>query len=72
MDLNFTAEELAFRASIREWVSQNLPQDISYKVHNALRLSREGQDPGRQGLAGVELAQAVWRSWMECGGAPPV
>ena len=41
MDLNFTAEELAFRASIRDWVAQHLPQDISHKVHNALRLSRE-------------------------------
>ncbi|NBQ90781.1 MAG: pimeloyl-CoA dehydrogenase large subunit [Betaproteobacteria bacterium] len=41
MDLNFTAEELAFRAGIRDWVAQNLPQDISHKVHNALRLSRQ-------------------------------
>ena len=41
MDLNFTEQELAFRAEIREWVAQNLPQDISHKVHNALRLSRE-------------------------------
>ena len=41
MDLNFTAEELAFRAHIRQWVSEHLPQDISHKVHHALRLSRE-------------------------------
>ena len=41
MDLNFTPPELAFRAQIREWVAQNLPADISHKVHNALRLSRE-------------------------------
>ena len=40
MDLNFTAEELAFRRDIRQWVADNLPKDISHKVHNALRLSR--------------------------------
>ena len=41
MDLNFTAEELEFRAHIRQWVSEHLPKDISHKVHHALRLSRE-------------------------------
>ena len=41
MDLNFTAEELAFRDEIRQWVAANLPKEISHKVHNALRLSRE-------------------------------
>jgi alkylation response protein AidB-like acyl-CoA dehydrogenase len=39
MDLNFTSEELAFRAEIRQWVAANLPKDISHKVLNALRLS---------------------------------
>jgi len=41
MDLNFTPDELAFRAEIREWVHANLPADISHKVHNALRLTRD-------------------------------
>jgi alkylation response protein AidB-like acyl-CoA dehydrogenase len=41
MDLNFTAEELEFRNGIRQWVAENLPKDISHKVHNALRLSRD-------------------------------
>ncbi|MBL0089584.1 MAG: acyl-CoA dehydrogenase family protein [Ideonella sp.] len=41
MDLNFTAEELAFRSDIRQWVAANLPKDISHKVHHALRLSRD-------------------------------
>ena len=41
MDLNFTAEELEFRAMVREWVAANLPADISHKVHNALRLTRD-------------------------------
>ena len=41
MDLNFTADELAFRAEIRQWVAEHLPQDISAKVHDALRLSKD-------------------------------
>ena len=41
MDLNFTPEEQAFRMQIRQWVAENLPKDISHKVHNALRLSRD-------------------------------
>ena len=41
MDLAFTPEEQAFREEIRTWVHANLPGDISHKVHNALRLSRD-------------------------------
>ncbi len=41
MDLNFTAEELEFRAHIRQWVADHLPRDLAHKVHHALRLSRE-------------------------------
>ncbi len=41
MDLAFTPEEQAFREEIRSWVHANLPQDISHKVHNALRLSKD-------------------------------
>ena len=41
MDLNFTPDELAFRAEIRQWVAENLPKDISHKVLNALRLGRD-------------------------------
>ena len=43
MNLDFTAEELDFRAGIHDWVAANLPADISHKVHNALHLSREDQ-----------------------------
>ena len=57
MDLNFTPDELAFRREIREWVAANLPKDISSKVHQALRLSREDMQRwarilGRQGWLG--------------------
>ncbi|HSV53358.1 MAG TPA: acyl-CoA dehydrogenase family protein [Burkholderiaceae bacterium] len=41
MDLAFTPEEQKFREDIRAWVKDNLPTDISRKVHNALRLSRD-------------------------------
>jgi hypothetical protein len=41
MDLNFTAEQQAFRSMVRQWVAENLPPDISHKVHHALRLSRD-------------------------------
>jgi alkylation response protein AidB-like acyl-CoA dehydrogenase len=57
MDLNFTAEEQAFRAEVRDWVAANLPADISHKVHNALRLSRDDHQRwarilGKQGWLG--------------------
>ena len=41
MDLAFTPEEQSFREEIRAWVHASLPADISHKVHNALRLSRD-------------------------------
>jgi len=41
MDLAFTPEEQKFREEVRAWVRANLPQDISHKVHNALRLTRD-------------------------------
>jgi alkylation response protein AidB-like acyl-CoA dehydrogenase len=41
MDLAFTPEEQKFREDVRAWVRTNLPEEISHKVHNALRLSRD-------------------------------
>ncbi|UCH17998.1 MAG: acyl-CoA dehydrogenase family protein [Burkholderiales bacterium] len=41
MDLNFTADELAFRDEVRRWVGTHLPADISHKVRNGLRLSKD-------------------------------
>jgi len=57
MDLKFTQQELAFRAEVRQWVAENLPQDISDKVHKALRLSKNDLQRwakilGRQGWHG--------------------
>ena len=58
MDLNFTADELAFRQDIRQWVAANLPADISHKVRHALRLTRDDL----QRLARLTSAMLV-RSW---------
>ena len=41
MDLAFTPEEQKFREDIRAWVHASLPADISHKVHNALKLTRD-------------------------------
>ena len=41
MDLNFTADELAFRAEVRDWVARSLPKSTSDKVHKALNLTRD-------------------------------
>lgn len=57
MDLAFTPEELAFRDEIRSWVNQNLPADISTKVLQAQRLTRDDMQRwakilGKQGWLG--------------------
>jgi alkylation response protein AidB-like acyl-CoA dehydrogenase len=58
MDLNFTDDELAFRRDIRQWVAENLPADISHKVHNALRLGRDDM----QRWAKI-LGKKGWLGW---------
>ena len=57
MDLQFTAEELAFREQIRTWVQTHLPTHISDKVKQGLQLTREDQQDwakilGKQGWLG--------------------
>jgi len=58
MDLNFTPEEQAFRADIRQWVAEHLPQDISHKVHHALRLNKDDL----QRWARI-LGKQGWHGW---------
>ena len=41
MDLTFTPDEQAFREQTRAWVKANLPKEISDKVRNSIRLSRD-------------------------------
>ena len=61
MDLAFTPEEEQFRKNIRSWVHANLPEKISHKVHNALRLTRDDQQDwakilGKKGWLGYGWA----------------
>jgi len=41
MDLNYSAEELAFRDEVRSWLRANLPQDLREKVENYRHLSKD-------------------------------
>jgi alkylation response protein AidB-like acyl-CoA dehydrogenase len=58
MDLNFTPEEQAFREEIRGWVAENLPKELSHKVHNALHLTKEDM----QRWARI-LGKKGWHGW---------
>jgi len=58
MDLNFTAQELAFRQEVRAWVREHLPPDISHKVHHALRLTRDDMQRWARILGGKG-----WLGW---------
>ena len=57
MDLAFTPQEQKFRETIRSWVHDNLPRELSHKVHNSLQLTREdmqqwGKILGKKGWLG--------------------
>src|SRR5882672_7912589 len=41
MDLNYSAEELAFRDEVRSWLRANLPQDLREKVEDYGHLSKD-------------------------------
>ncbi|MFZ6674155.1 acyl-CoA dehydrogenase family protein [Undibacterium sp. Xuan67W] len=41
MDLNYTAEDLAFRDEVRAYLEDNLPADLKQKVLNHKRMARE-------------------------------
>ena len=41
MDLNYTAEELAFRDEVRGWLDANIPADLREKVLNYEELGKE-------------------------------
>jgi alkylation response protein AidB-like acyl-CoA dehydrogenase len=58
MDLNFTPEETEFRSEIRSWVAENLPKDISEKVRNAQRLSRDDMQRWAK-----TLGKKGWYGW---------
>ena len=41
MDLNYSAEEAAFRDEVRGWLAQNLPHDLRDKVRDYKELSKD-------------------------------
>ncbi len=41
MDLNYSAEDLAFRDRVRAYLEQNLPADLQHKVLNHKRMSKD-------------------------------
>ncbi len=41
MDLNYSADELAFQAEVRNWLSENLSPELSYKVKHGQRQTKE-------------------------------
>ncbi len=41
MDLNYTAEDLAFRDEVRSYLEAHLPADLQHKVRNHKRMNRE-------------------------------
>jgi alkylation response protein AidB-like acyl-CoA dehydrogenase len=41
MDLNYSAEELAFREEVRSWLDANLPEDLKDKVASFRHLSKD-------------------------------
>jgi alkylation response protein AidB-like acyl-CoA dehydrogenase len=41
MDLEYTADERAFRDEVRAFVAKSLPPGLAAKVHEGKRLSRE-------------------------------
>src|SRR5690349_7783196 len=41
MDLNFTADEIAFREEVRKFLREELPESIGRKVKNGLAVTAE-------------------------------
>ncbi|MEO1292793.1 MAG: pimeloyl-CoA dehydrogenase large subunit, partial [Pseudomonadota bacterium] len=41
MDMNYTADEQAFRDDVRSWLEAELPKSLSAKVKGGKRLTKE-------------------------------
>ncbi|MBX3610581.1 MAG: acyl-CoA dehydrogenase family protein [Hydrogenophaga sp.] len=67
MDLNFTPDEEAFRSEVRGFLKAQLPQDLSAKVREGLRLTRDDMAQWHQ-----ILNQRGWLAnhWPEQYGGP--
>ena len=60
MDLNYDAEDLAFRDKVRAWLQTNLPQDLRDKVLNHKHLSKEDYVRWHKTVAAQGWVGAAW------------
>ena len=64
MDLNYSAEEVAFRDEVRAWLSKNLPAELSDKVARYEHLSKEDLRRWHRILAAKGWVAPAWpREW---------
>jgi len=64
MDLNYSAEELAFRDEVRAWLGANLPKDLKGKVDRYAHLSKEDLLRWHRILAGKGWVAPAWpKEW---------
>jgi alkylation response protein AidB-like acyl-CoA dehydrogenase len=64
MDLNYSAEELAFRDEVRGWLQQNLPADLREKVESYEHLSKDDLMRWHRILAQRGWVAPAWpREW---------
>jgi alkylation response protein AidB-like acyl-CoA dehydrogenase len=64
MDLNYSAEELAFRDEVRAWLRANLPGDLREKVESYAHLSKEDLLRWHRILASQGWVAPAWpREW---------
>jgi alkylation response protein AidB-like acyl-CoA dehydrogenase len=60
MDIKYSADELAFRDQVSDWVRDNLPADLRDKVDNYRRLSRDDLLRWHKILARQEWIAPAW------------
>src|SRR5439155_919137 len=64
MDLNYSAEEVAFRDEVRAWLAGNLPRDLKDKVDRYEHLSKEDLLRWHRILAGKGWVAPAWpKEW---------
>jgi len=64
MDLNYSAEELAFRDEVRSWLADNVPADLRKKVLDYEELSKADLVRWHKILAAKGWLAPFWpREW---------
>ena len=66
MDLNYSAEEIAFRDEVRGWLRENLPKELRDKVVDYRELTRDDLQRWHRLLAAKGWIAPSWP--IECGG----